>query len=187
MRRVWRRGNWETFFPPSTLRVVSTAPGGTVYEIDKALPFEPFGEQEQDPDNLRPGYVASDGAYAATRGFYRPEGGVAWIKPDAALRLRRQNQTDVSLSIYVPPQLAAEARDTPLWLRLQSAGCLDHTAPLVPGENLIVLPLTCPPLEDPAPMELTLHVNGAMPRPQQIDGDQRRLALLVKDISLKGP
>jgi hypothetical protein len=36
-------------------------------------------------------------------------------------------------------------------------------------------------------MELTLHVNGAMPRPQQIDGDQRRLALLVKDISLKGP
>jgi hypothetical protein len=36
-------------------------------------------------------------------------------------------------------------------------------------------------------MELTLHVNGAMPRPRQIDGDQRRLALLVKDISLKGP
>jgi hypothetical protein len=168
-------------------RVVSTAPGGAVYEIDKALPFEPFGAQEQDPANLRPGYVVADGAHAATRGFYRPEGSVAWIKPDAALRLRRQNQTDVSLSIYVPPQLATEARDTPLQLHLQGAGCLDHTAPLVPGEHLIVLPLTCPPSEDPASMELTLHVNGAMPRPRQIDGDQRRLALLVKDISLKGP
>ena len=169
------------------LRVVLTSSGGAVYEIDKALPFEPFGAQEQDPANLRPGYIAADGAYAGTRGFYRPEGGVAWIKPDAALRLRRQNQTDVSLSIYVPPQLATEAPDTPLQLHLQSAGCLDHTAPLVPGEHRILLPLTCPPSGDPVAMELTLHVNAAMPRPQQIDGDQRRLALLVKDISLNGP
>jgi hypothetical protein len=168
-------------------RVVSTVPGGAIYEIDKVLPYEPFSPQESDPDNLRAQYVAADGAYAASRGFYGPEGSVAWIKPDAALWLRRQNQTGILLSIFVPSQLTTEAPDIPLQIHLQSAGCLDRTTPLVPGEQRIVLPLACPPLEDPAPMELTLHVNGAMPRPQQIDGDQRRLAILVKDISLTGP
>ena len=47
---------WELGDVLSTLnsRVVSTAPGGAVYEIDKALPFEPFGAHEQDPTIFGP-------------------------------------------------------------------------------------------------------------------------------------
>lgn len=182
--RAWAGWDLEEILSTVNSRIVATGPGGVVYEIDKVLPYRPFSDEERDPVNLRAGF---EGAYAATRGFYSPEGDVAWVKPNAALWLLRKNQTQISLSIFVPAELTPEEQHTPLLLHLESTGCLDQSIPIVPGAHQIVLPLTCLPSDAPEPLKLSLHVNGHVPRPRQIDGDQSRLAFLIRDITLKGP
>jgi hypothetical protein len=166
---------------------VATGPGGAVYKIDNVVPYRPFSADDRDPAKLRAGFAVAAGAYPATRGVYAPEGPVEWVTPDAALLLLRKDQTHISLSVYIPDQLAPSEAGAPLLLHLESAGCLDQSIPIAPGAHQIVSPLTCAPSDAAKPLELSLHVNGHMPRPLQIDGDQRRLAFLLKDVRLTGP
>jgi hypothetical protein len=171
----------------TTSHVVADGPGGTIYKLDKVLPYKAFTIGDFEPSALRTKFTIAEGPYAATRGFYSPEGKAAWAKPDAALLLRRSNQTQLSLSVYVPPQLKQSDPTQTLQLHVISEGCVDAVVPFEPGVRTIVLPLICPPSSEPQSMEVLLSVNGHIPTVQQIDADQRRLAYLVTDIRLQGP
>src|SRR5208337_954535 len=119
---------------------VADGPGGAIYEMDKVLPYRPFPDADRDPAKLRADFKVADGSYAATRGFYDAEGASAWAKPDAALLLRRTDQTQLSLSFYMPSQIRTEEPGTALVLRISSPGCLDSSVPIEPGVRTIVLP-----------------------------------------------
>jgi len=166
---------------------VADGPGGAIYEMDKVLPYRPFPDADRDPAKLRADFKVADGSYAATRGFYDAEGASAWAKPDAALLLRRTDQTQLSLSFYMPSQIRTEEPGTALVLRISSPGCLDSSVPIEPGVRTIVLPLTCPPPATPEAIEVSFYLNGHIPTVRQIDADKRRLAYLVTDIRLQGP
>lgn len=171
----------------ATSHVVADGPGGTIYELDQVLAYRPFTDADRDPAKLRADFKVADGAYSATRGFYDAEGASTWAKPDAALLLRRTDQTQLSMSFYMPPQIRTEEPGSPLLLHIFSPGCLDSSVSIEPGVQTVVLPLACPPSATPEAMEVSLHLNGHIPTVRQIDADQRRLAYLVTDIRLQRP
>lgn len=170
-----------------TSHVVADGPGGAIYKLDKVLPYKAFTAADREPEKLRTRFAIAEGPYAATRAFYAAEGSAAWVKPEAALLLRRTDQTQLSVSIYVPAQLTAPEPGTPLQLHITSADCIDASVPIEPGLKMIVLPLSCPPSAEPEAMEISLRVNGRIPKARQIDAGTSRIAYLATDIHLQGP
>jgi hypothetical protein len=181
------QGEVQDILSTASFQVLADRAGGVIYRLEKVRPYRSFTTADREPEKLRTRFLIADGPYAATRGFYPPEGAAAWAKPDAALLLRRTDQTQLSISMYVPPHLTAEDSNKPLRLHVSSTECVDSSVPVEPGLKTVVLPLTCPPSVAPETMEILLDVNGHVPQARQIDADPRRLAYLVTDIRLQGP
>ena len=177
----------QNILAAGTSHLVADGPGGAIYELDKVLPFAPFTAPDRDTRKLRSGFTIANGPYAAIRGFNSAQGDYAWVKPDAAVLLRRTVQTKLSLSIFVPSQLAAAHTGTPLQLHIISANCIDSTVPIESGMMTIILPLSCPPSAAPEAMEISLHANGQIPTVRQIDAGTARLAYEMSNMHLRKP
>jgi hypothetical protein len=165
--------------------LVADGPGGALYQFDKVLPYRPITANDENPAKLGPSLTPDTSSSAVTRGFYPVEGTDLWAKPNAALLLRRLDETRLSFHLYVPPQLTADVPGDALKLHVASANCLDAWVPVTPGDIKFSLPLACPPNAEPAAMRISLDVNGHIPNRRQIDADPRRLAYLAKDIQLE--
>jgi hypothetical protein len=172
----------------SIYSVVADGSRGTIYRLEAVRSYRPFLAQERTSKELAPGFDFASHTYAATRGIYPRDGRIAWAKPDAALLLRRTDETRFSMSIEVPPSLFSNATGQHRMFRLQitSARCLDATILIdSPGEKAINLPLSC--AATPGALEITLHFDGHMPFPPTISGDSRMLAYSIKSARLSGP
>ncbi len=162
----------------TTYHIVVDQPGGTIYALDKVLPYAPFTASDRSSRENGAGFNPVSGPSTAARGLYAAEGASAWARPDSALLLRRDTQTQFSLSIVVPPALLTTAAPgEELSLNITSPGCLNASISLVrPGPQTVTVPLNCPPAPEPVAMEISLHVDGNVPFTQQIDADPRRRA-----------
>ncbi len=173
----------------TSFRIVAGGAGGTIYELVKVFPYAPFSDEDRHSTEIAAGFDLVTGPYVCSRGFYSPEGKVAWVRPDSALLLRRTTQVRFSLSIYVPPRLIESAgQGRPLSLHLTSPDCLDSSIPVLQsGTQTITVPLECSPTAQPELMEVSLHLNGNVPFTRQIDSDPRRLAFIVISARLENP
>ena len=162
----------------ATYHIVVDQPGGTIYALDKVLPYAPFTASDRSSKENGASFNPVSGPSTAARGLYAAEGASAWARPDSALLLRRDTQTQFSLSIVVPPALlTTAAAGEELSLSITSPGCLNASISLSrPGPHTVTVPLNCPPAPEPVAMEISLHVDGNVPFTQQIDADPRRRA-----------
>ncbi|MBS0562153.1 MAG: hypothetical protein JSR21_19070 [Proteobacteria bacterium] len=168
--------------------LIADGPGGSLYRIDKALPYPAFTDADRASGKLAAAFAPSDGPYIGRRGFYEPESTLDWSRPESALLLRRTGQTRLALALYIPPNTVPDTPGKSLALRVTSPNCLDATVPLdTPGAHRIDLPLGCPPVSTPEPMEIDFAFNGHIRFTRQIDADSRLLGFALTEARLVGP
>jgi hypothetical protein len=157
--------------------------GGELHRIDSARYYAALEISSADIERLRSAMDFSVGDYEFKRGFYQIEGGGhAWMRTDGLVVLARTGERRLVLSLLVPDQLV---KDQPVGLRVEVPGCAEQTFSLSkPWDNVVELALKCPPSEEKTPVHVFLHVDRHVPFVNQIDADNRLLALLVRSVKL---
>jgi hypothetical protein len=133
---------------------------------------------------LTPVFDAQRDAMAHGGGWYPSAHGWAWVRPRSHILLIRTTQTRLVFDAAFWSELFRPGM-APLFLHVSAPGCLDQDVPL-PGAGLrhLVLPLTCPPVSSPLPIDVTLVVDASMPLLHQLDADTRLRAFEVSRMAL---
>lgn len=163
--------------------VVSESDGGELHQIAKARLYAPLEISDADLGRLRASMDFSQGDYEFKRGFYQIEsGGHAWMRTDGLVVLARKSERRVVVSLLVPDRLVGEG---PVGLRVEVPGCAEEAFTLTkPWDNVVEVALNCAPGAAAAPLPVHLHVDRHVPFVNQIDADNRLLAMIVRSVKL---
>jgi len=185
-RLAANRQEIEDIVSAGTSHILADSPGGTIYQLDKVLPYVPFTAEERGSAGLGTGFDSAVGPYPYTRGFYDPKRD--WVKPNSAVLFQRTDQVRLSLSVFVPPDLVPFEAGQTLRLHVTSPGCIDALLPFEgTGMRAFDVPLTCPPATTPQTMEISFHLNGHVPFVHQLDADTRPRGFAFASSHLRGP
>ncbi len=165
----------------ATLEPLFDTPDASVYRILSLDPERPA----HDPSPLRPTFDARTDALAHGAGWYPSDGGWAWVQPRSHVLLARLGQTRLVLDAAFWSELFPPGAG-PRHLHVSAPGCLDQEV-LLPGAGIrhLVLPLRCAPAVAIRPLDVTLVLDAAMPRPHQLDADTRLRGFEISRMALE--
>ncbi len=156
---------------------------GALHRIMRVRPYASLDIAPSDVPRLKARIDFSEGDYDFKRGFYPIENGKqAWMRTHALMVLGRKAERRLIVTLLVPGRLV---RDGPVNLRVEVPGCADEVFSLgKEWDNRVEVELGCPPGDDRAPLPVRLHVDRHMPFVNQLDADNRLLAVLVREVAL---
>lgn len=176
----------QTVLSESQYSTLLKLKGGALYKLGSIQPYAPFTLQDSDPANLSSGLDFAREDYAHRRGIFQRENDRdAWVGPDAAVMLKRTNESFVRMTIQVTGDLLAAAAPRQPLLHVSSPGCLDQVLPLSEeGLQTFWLPLTCAGESAATAFRLNLSIDEHVPFVPQIDYDNRLRSFRLRSIEL---
>jgi hypothetical protein len=165
---------------------VLTLKGGSLYKLDSVMSYAAFAPQDSNPANLSSAFDFAHEDYPHTRGIFpREDGPRAWVGVDAAIMLKRSNESVLRMTFEVPIELVKGAAPKQPLLHLTSPGCLDQVLPLDKvGIHTVSLPLTCLGSPTAQPFRINLTVDESVLFTPQIDAENRLVSFKLHSMEL---